>query len=191
MPFLAATGDERDSLAPRRGDRIWRNVLCGGILPVPMDVPELPPAQAGQTTRQRFEDQHDKLECARGCHGIIDPIGFAFEAFAGAGDFRTTDNGKPVDASGRFTTPRGAVVSFKDGVEMVQALAAQEEVARCFGTKWFRFGLGRAEAPEEEAALGALLEAFAKAGGHVPTLLEALVGSRSFRFRTITEGEVL
>jgi len=187
--FMADTGGEADSLPPRRGDRVWKRVLCGAIGPVPMVIPQLEPAKPGQTTRQRFEDQHSKLACAQGCHNILDPIGFAFENFAGGGDYRTEDNGQPVDASGKLTTPKGAVLSFANGVALVKQLTALDEVGECAATQWYRYSIGRLETEGEQGDIDALSRDFAASGDHEPTLLSALAASRAFQSRSLTQGE--
>ena len=38
----------------------------------------------------------------RGCHEVMDPIGLGLENFDGIGAFRTTDGGRPIDASGEL-----------------------------------------------------------------------------------------
>lgn len=188
--FMAATGDEANSLAPRRGTRILRRILCGEIPPPPMVVPDLPMPKTGQTNRQRFED-HGTLSCARSCHQLIDPPGFAFENFGGAGEYRTKDNGLPVDSSGRFTTPNGVEVSFDNGAQMVEKLAGLPEVGQCVAAHWLRYALGRAEVETEAGELTRISAKFSQSGGSLSALLQAITSGRSFRFRKPTAGEVL
>jgi hypothetical protein len=77
-----------------------RNLLCTPIpLPNGLVIPELPPAQEGMTTRERFEMHSSDPACA-GCHSVFDPAGFALESFDEVGRFRAMDHGKPVDNSG-------------------------------------------------------------------------------------------
>ena len=52
-----------------------------------------------KTVRQRLTVHRNEPMCA-GCHKIIDPIGLAFENFDTAGEFRASENGAAIDASG-------------------------------------------------------------------------------------------
>src|SRR6201987_3405110 len=51
--------------------------------------------------RQQME-MHRKVEPCASCHKIMDPIGFALENFDAVGQWRTTDNGRPIDPSGQL-----------------------------------------------------------------------------------------
>ena len=60
----------------------------------------VPPAvDPNVTLRERFKQHETDAFCAS-CHRLMDPIGFGFEKYDGAGLFRTTENGKPIDDSG-------------------------------------------------------------------------------------------
>ena len=48
--------------------------------------------------REKLE-QHNAPACVA-CHAKMDPLGLAFENFDAIGTFRTTEAGKPIDASG-------------------------------------------------------------------------------------------
>ena len=43
-----------------------------------------------------------RMSPARRCHKIMDPIGFSMENFDAIGRWRTTDEGKPIDPSGKL-----------------------------------------------------------------------------------------
>jgi hypothetical protein len=68
----------------------------------PANVPamaERPPSAA--TMRDRMRIHKINPSCAN-CHALFDPIGFALENFDAMGEWRTTDGGAPIDASGTF-----------------------------------------------------------------------------------------
>ena len=54
-----------------------------------------------KTARERLTVHMENPACA-GCHKITDPIGLGLENYDAAGDFRTHENGAPIDASGNF-----------------------------------------------------------------------------------------
>jgi len=53
------------------------------------------------TMRQQME-LHRKEEPCRSCHKIMDPIGLTLENFDGVGQYRTLDDGSPIDPSGQL-----------------------------------------------------------------------------------------
>jgi hypothetical protein len=202
VPFLRTNG-----IAPpvRRGLVVYRQLLCGEIPAPPPNVPKPEADSPSTTTRERFA-KHAEQACATGCHALFDPWGFAFENFDSLGHYRTQENGKTVDASGELqaggviggTTPKQAVVSFKNGLELVNALAASDEVSWCTSRNWSRYMLGR---PEGDADVGALTNAYVAAAYQsdrattrpfsVKDFLVSIVGTKAFRFRAPAAGETL
>jgi len=95
-----------------RGKFILENLFNQKIPPPPPDVPSLAldtNTQLKGTVRQIFEQHREHPTCA-GCHARMDPYGFALENYGGMGEWRDTDNGIAVDASGdinnkKFVTP--------------------------------------------------------------------------------------
>jgi len=144
-----------------------------------------------KTSRQTFE-AHGNLDCAKGCHAIFDPPGFAFENYDGTGKFRTTDNGMPVDATGTFATPGGTTLSFTNALDLMGKLAALPETALCTERQWTRYMLGRMETPAEVGSLQlAYQKGAATAGFSLRDMLTALVTSRAYLYRTLSPGETL
>lgn len=202
VPFLRTNG-----IAPpvRRGLVVYKQLLCGDVPAPPGNIPKPEADGPSTTTRERFA-KHAEQACAKGCHALFDPWGFAFENFDSLGHYRTQENGKAVDASGEpqaggvigGTTPKQTVVSFKNGLELVNALAANDEVSWCTSRHWSRYMLGR---PEGDADVGALTNAYvsaayaadrtAKRAFSVKDFLVAIVGTKAFRFRTPSAGETL
>ena len=138
---------------------------------------------------ERFAE-HSQNTCAKGCHGLIDPLGFAFENYDGLGKYRTADGGKPVDASGTMSID-GKDRSFASAKELMPMLASSETVRSCLVTQWARFALARSEAPDEAGALAAARVAFAGAQYDLRAMLVALTQTPSFLNRTPGRGEVL
>jgi hypothetical protein len=73
----------------------------------PPNVPDLPKQESSirgglkPTMRQQME-LHRKDEPCRSCHKIMDPIGLSLENFDGIGQYRTLDDGSPIDPSGQL-----------------------------------------------------------------------------------------
>ena len=187
--FLTVTGASDGSNPVKRGRKVYERLLCGTLPPPPPNVPPPAPASQGGTTRSRFA-VHDTQACAKACHTIMDPIGFAFENYDGIGQYRTTDNGLPVDATGTITLD-GAAKNFKNAVELSNLLANSNDVRSCFVTQWAKFAFSRANEPADAASLNDAYAAFSKANFTVRDLLISIAKSRSFNYRSPSAGEIL
>jgi hypothetical protein len=172
-----------DRSAPvRRGKFVRERLLCQPVAPPPQNVVITPPRiTPGQTTRDAFSE-HDKVEPCKSCHTLMDPIGFGFENYDGMGKWRTTDQGKPVDASGSLTGS-DADGAFVGAPELARKLAASREVADCAATEWFRYAFGRGDTPDDACSLQAAKAAFASANFDIRELLVALTQTDAFRYR--------
>jgi len=102
VAFLAGIEDSVADNPIYRGLAIYTKALCGSVPPPPGNVPGVN-FMAGGTTRQAY-DAHGSSACAKGCHGVFDPPGFAFENYDGAGRYRTKEGTLPVDATGTFAS---------------------------------------------------------------------------------------
>ncbi|HTG73708.1 MAG TPA: DUF1592 domain-containing protein [Terriglobia bacterium] len=69
----------------------------------PANVPPMSDTSTAreQSTRDRLAAHKVNPSCAN-CHAPFDPLGLALENFDGLGQWRTTDGGTPIDASGAF-----------------------------------------------------------------------------------------
>lgn len=187
--FLTTQASTYESHPVKRGKEIWLHLACGQMGTPPMNVPPPGPLAPGLTNRQRFE-AHAMNTCAKGCHDILDPPGFAFESYDGMGRWRTTDENQPVDASGRTTLPKGTVIEFKNATDLIRGLAQADEVRRCFATQLVRFGLGRLENPGDAPVLDASYQTFQQSSFDIRELMVALATSPSFLYRAAAPGEV-
>jgi hypothetical protein len=172
-----------------RGVFVRKRLLCQELTPPP-NVPIEPPSpDPNATTRERFE-QHSTDPACSGCHALIDPLGFAFENYDGAGRWRTTENGKPIDASGEIVgiddeDARGPVAN---AVELSAKLAVSDDVHACVVQQWATFALGRSPEPQDECTMDVLLEGFAESEGDLRELMVAIATSDAFRFRVVDGG---
>lgn len=185
--FLTMTGAPNASHPVKRGKAVFEKLLCGELPPPPPNVPPAKPASAGGTTRQRFVE-HDQNACAKGCHALMDPLGFAFEHYDGIGRYRTTDNMQPVDSTGTVELD-GGPKAFANAVELVKILSTSETVRSCFAKQWFRFAVGRVETAGDGGSISSIASAFAAHEFDMRDLAPAIASSRSFRFRSLAAGE--
>ncbi len=187
--FLGTFADGAQSHPVKRGNVVFKRVLCGELPPLPPNVPPPGAQQQNVSNRKRFE-AHSQNACARGCHAFLDPLGFAFEHYDGTGKFRDMDGGELVDSSGTFTLPGGdSAWTFKDAKELVDLIKTSKEARTCAAKQWLRYTLTRKELPEDQSSLDAESAAFSSAGYDLRALFLSVASTPSFLYRTSTPPE--
>jgi hypothetical protein len=156
--FQAVHAHSNESAPVKRGNTVLRRLLCV-YLPLPGElnlkiVPPMP--DPNKTTRERFRIHAEDAMCYA-CHKAIDGFGNAFESFDGMGVWRKQENGKDVDTK---TEVAGGDVSgtIKDGLELVDKLAASEDVKKCFARNVFRFAAAQSGTGYEDMFLANVWE---------------------------------
>jgi hypothetical protein len=133
-----------------------RRVACVDIPDPPpgaqMKQPATQPATELRTTRDYFAWKTSMSACV-GCHGMINPTGFAFESFDGLGQWRDQDRGAPIDTTG--TLALGSKdLAFRDASELLEGLAKDPQVQACYAKNWLQFAYGRHDDEADSRALG-------------------------------------
>jgi Protein of unknown function (DUF1592)/Protein of unknown function (DUF1588)/Protein of unknown function (DUF1595)/Protein of unknown function (DUF1587)/Protein of unknown function (DUF1585) len=183
--LLALLGVPDDSLTSLvfRGRFVRERLLCQDIPDPPADAADLSPPFTPQTTAREWSDARQKTAGCGACHAKMDPIGLGLENFDGAGLWRDTDRGKPVDARGEL------IDSDVDGpyngpIELGHKLAGSRQVHDCLVTQWFRYGTGRREADRDSCNLNRLKQAFSAGKGDIRQLLVAFTQTDTFLYRS-------
>jgi len=183
LGFLAYNANLRDSDPIHRGVDISHRLLCSNLAPPPGEIPPLPPAMPGQTTRQRVTAHTGEGECA-GCHvTVINPLGFAFENFDAVGQLRTTDNGQPVNTADAYEFATGSV-TFNNAPELLAILAESPEVHACYASRIGEYALGRDLDANDRPLVNELVQASRTETGAVKSILIAAVRNPLFSVRT-------
>tara|TARA_E500000178_G_scaffold199514_1_gene197512 strand:- start:228 stop:593 length:366 start_codon:yes stop_codon:yes gene_type:complete len=117
----------------------------------------------------------------------MDPLGLPFEIYNHAGIYRTTDFGKPVDASGEIIDSGDPSLDgpVANALEMIEKLANSERVEQVFVRHAFRFWMGRNETLHDRPILQAAHRAYRESGGSMKALIISLVTSDAFLFRRV------
>jgi hypothetical protein len=118
-----------------------------------------------------------------GREGVEAHLGLALEDYDHVGRFRTTEVGKPVDASGILAGAGSVDGPFKNACELVNKLAASPVVEQCFARQALRFFAGRIEGTFDGCTIVRATEAHQKANGDLGELLASLMTSRAFQLR--------
>lgn len=164
----------------RRGGFLLSHVLC---IDVPLPAEDLleqitpPEPYSGSTGRERFTAHSSDARC-KGCHGLLDPPGFALENYDAVGLWRDTENDVTIDASGSL----GAIGDFEGPVEMVRKLAESPSAYACFAQQWQKFAYGRKLSTSDSCNRQQLVEAFTESGYNIKSLLLAVTQTDGFRY---------
>jgi hypothetical protein len=159
LGFLALNATDRQPRSIMRGVHLNLDALCVQ-LPTPPDVPPETPSDVGKTNRQLLEAFTEAPgSICQSCHGsLINPLGFAFEGFDGIGRTRTTDNGQPVNAAGKYAFSEGER-TFDGAADLMKVISTSRQAHDCYAEHLFEYLYGRERAREGAAgaADGALV----------------------------------
>jgi Protein of unknown function (DUF1592)/Protein of unknown function (DUF1588)/Protein of unknown function (DUF1595)/Protein of unknown function (DUF1585) len=159
----------------RRGVFISGTFLCLTPPPPPDGVPlDLKPDPT-KTERQRL-DAHRTSDTCKGCHALFDPLGFGLEHFDTIGQYRDTDHGLPIDATG---TLEG--IAFDGAAQMGAAFRQSATALRCMMSNFYRSSTGRISADPDAAQIAALSETLAAKGYVWRDLVAEFIVSDAFR----------
>jgi hypothetical protein len=179
--FLMANAHPGFTSPTKRGAWVLEQLLCSPPPPVPPDlmIDPLSAPAVGETVREKLEEHRTNPTCA-GCHTLMDPIGLGLEHFDAIGAYRTTDNGKPVDASGVLTG-----TSFTGARELSTLLGKDARLEGCFAQQLLTYAVGRSFHTVEGHRYADALAQHARAAGAqgIRDLIETVVRSEAFRTR--------
>jgi hypothetical protein len=177
--LLAAYALPQRSSPTARGKFVAQTLLCRTVPSPPPGVDTTlatPMADPNATLRERLELHRSNAACAA-CHALMDPIGLGLEQFDGIGQYRETDHGKTIDASGQLDG-----VPFASAAELGRVLRNNPEVGKCFVRKLYTHAQGRTPVQNDEAVIDALVARFSAAQNRADQLLVELSSSEAFRF---------
>jgi hypothetical protein len=184
--FLSVQGHPDQTSPVLRGKFVRSMLLCDPPDPPPDDVNiTVPNIDQGGTARERFSAHLTAGASCNGCHTGMDPIGLAFENFDAIGQYRTMENGEPIDASGEIFDANDPLLAgpFDGVLEMAQKLAGSVQVRDCMATQWFRFTVGRTEVQPDSCSLATLQVAFGASGGDLAELVVGVTQTDAFLYR--------
>ncbi len=175
--FLAQYSPAGRSSATKRGRAIREVLLC-------QHVPDPPPnvdfskfegvKDVKPTARDRLSIHNENPVCA-GCHRLTDPIGLALENFDGAGQFRTTENGRPIDSSGVLDDTR-----FTDAVGLGKALHDSPDLTSCVMNRLYAYAVGQQLTVADEPMVARYVAALNRQGYRFPDMLRAVILDPNF-----------
>jgi hypothetical protein len=157
-----------------RGRAVRESLLCQKIPDPPGDVDFSlfnDPNSPNKTARDRLT-AHSVVPACAGCHKLTDPIGLAMERIDGAGQFRTTEAGAPIDPSGDLDG-----VKFTDAVGLGQAMRGNPAVPACIVNRLYSYATGRTPERSEKDLLDYFEKNFASGDYRLTSLLHNIASS--------------
>jgi hypothetical protein len=184
--LLTVTSQPGRTSPVMRGDWVLANVIGVPAPPPPPDVPEIEASSEGATAhtltiRQQYERHRNDPACM-GCHVLMDPIGFALEAYDGIGRFRTVDlTGNPIDTADVMYD--GTPI---DGASDLLAffLRYETQYVTTFVEKLLTYALGRGVEYVDMPVVRAIVREGARDNYNVNSLVAATVASDLFQMNT-------
>ena len=173
-----------------RGEYVMRNLI--GVPPDPpppeveTDLDNVAPEES-LTVRERLAIHRENPTC-NGCHGLMDPLGFALENFDVDGTWRDVDreSGRPIDASGML--PDGSKIGGPK--ELREALLARpEQFVQTFVEKLLAYALGRSTEWYDMPAVREVVRQSAADDYSFSAIVMGIVQSVPFTTRDAGEGE--
>jgi mono/diheme cytochrome c family protein len=164
-----------------RGKWILANILGTPPPPPPANVPALKDntVSASLSVRERLAEHRRNVACA-GCHKLMDPVGFSLENYDAVGRWRTTEEGRPVDATGGL--PDGSQFEGVAGLEAA-LLKRPDLFVGTMAEKLLTFGLGRGVEAQDAPSIRKIVRDARAKDYRVSSVIVGIVTSNPFTMR--------
>ncbi len=177
VSFLALHSHPGRSSPTLRGKALRELLLCQPVPapPANVDFSALENPDPNIKTQRARLDLHRTNPVCAGCHKITDPIGLALEHFDGSGQYRETEKGAAIDASGSLDNQ-----AFSDAAGLGQKLHDSPALSSCLVRRLYSYATGGAVASDDQSTIGYFEKRFAAAGYRVPELMRSIALSETF-----------
>jgi Protein of unknown function (DUF1592)/Protein of unknown function (DUF1588)/Protein of unknown function (DUF1595)/Protein of unknown function (DUF1585)/Protein of unknown function (DUF1587) len=183
--FLAAYSYGNRTSPIHRGAFIMKDVLCsqlGDPSPNAATTP-LPEDEGLVTNRQRTDAQTSIGADCVACHQtLINPPGFALEAFDATGGLQTADNGAPIDTVADVLVG-SQIVHVTGAADLMAALAVSPHAQACYTKSWVQTAYNRVLSAQDACTVDEIAAKMADANYTVVNLITDLATVESFRYR--------
>jgi hypothetical protein len=143
---IAGQSQENRTSPTRRGVFILSNLLCSTPPPPPAGVNTAVVLDPTITARQQMIAHRVNPSC-NACHGLFDPMGFALEHFDPIGQYRATEHGLTIDATGTVDN-----LNFDGAAALGAALRQDPRAMSCMMSSFYRDANASVEATAADAA---------------------------------------
>jgi hypothetical protein len=172
-----------------RGKWVLENIIGAPAPTPPPNVPALTENQPGMATlsvRERLEKHREDPNC-RGCHAVMDPLGFSFESFDAIGRFRVRDAAGPIDSAGELAdgTPVNGVNDLRRAL-----LQKPELFVDTFSEKLLTYALGRGLTHKDMPVVRAIVRNAADDDYRFSAIVKEIVRSVPFSMKRAASTDV-
>lgn len=181
--LLVVTSNPTRTSPVKRGLYILDNILGTPPPPPPQNVPLLEDAASAITghkpTVRELQEQHRKDPLCHSCHARMDPLGLALENFNVLGEWRETEQDRPIDSSGELLTGE----KFDDVRQLKKILTNERRLDfyRCLTEKLLTYSLGRGLEYYDEHTIDQIVEQLDREQGKFSVLLTGIINSAPFQ----------
>lgn len=177
--FLASRGHADQPSPIRRSVYILTRLMCFDIGSPPPEAEGAEVEVVGAQTNRQATDALTLNGGCRGCHAIINPLGYSLERYGTTGAMRETDNGLPIDDNGAF-----ALYAFEGAEGLANTLNASPLVTKCVAERFSQYALGHSLL-SGECFVDDVESAFAASGNNFFALVRAIATHPAFAFGTL------
>jgi len=169
-----------------RGAWILENIMGTPPAAPPPDVEGFKENKEGEkpkTVREIMEQHRSKPSC-NGCHGVMDPLGFALENFDAVGAFRSKDRwaGISIDASGKLVdgTPVTSPSDVRKAIEK-----HPDQFVQTVTEKMMMYALGRSLHYYDMPAVRKIVRDSSRDGRRFSSIVMGIVKSPPFQMQRV------
>lgn len=171
-----------------RGAWILDNIVGTPPTPPPPGVEALMEPAAGQKqlSMRELMAAHSSNPSCHGCHGVLDPLGFALENFDAVGRWRDVDRWAGAEIDSRGELPDGSSVDGPDALREA-LLARPEQFVQTLTLKLLTYGTGRTMQYHDMPTIRAIVREAAQQDYRFLPLITTIVKSAPFRMKRIPD----
>ncbi len=189
--FLTVTSVPNRTSPVDRGQWVLARMMASPPPAPPPNVPQVSaPVPSDNETFRQIMEMHVSTPACASCHASMDPIGFGLENYNGVGQWRTTDNGLPVDAASTLV-PSGQ--NFSGALQLEGILKADPRLPSAVVQYLLSYALGRDASTasgqwgDDQCFVGALTTAFQTTDNdRMTALVSRVAGTDDMRLRRET-----
>jgi len=183
--ILMATSYPNRTAPVLRGAWILESITGTPPASPPPNVEAFPETQEGEqprTVRERLE-MHRSAPSCNGCHGVMDPLGFALENFDAIGAWRDKDReaGAAIDSSGQLADGR----AINGPIDLREALLDDPtQFVQTLTEKLMIYALGRSVEYYDMPAVRRIVHDAGRENYRFSAILAGIANSEPFRYST-------
>ena len=182
--FLASYSSYNRTSPILRGAFIEKQVLCRQIPAPPPGAANTPLPATGNTNRDMVTAQTSADACA-GCHAsIVNPLGFALEAYDSIGTWQTTEKASGAAINSVADVEIGGnTVHVTGPIDLMTAIANSTEGQSCYAQRLVTYSYERDLTNQDVCTVQMMAGKMAQPGYTILSMLTDLTQTQSFRYR--------